>query len=65
MKGVKKLVKGQEYLIRTSYGDYPNLVFTGFFKENEDVTLACFDDLEQGWESFFDISIRSNEVISQ
>ena len=63
MKGLELLVKGQEYVVRTQFGEYPNLVFTGFFKENDDVTLACFDAVQQGWESFFDISIPTTRVI--
>jgi len=57
MKGLELLVKGQEYVVRTQFREYPNLVFTGFFKENDDVTLACFEDV------FFDISVPSNQVI--
>ena len=60
---VEWLVKGHEYVVRTQFGEYPNLVFTGFFKENDDVTLACFDAVQQGWESFFDISIPTTVVI--
>ena len=62
MQGLELLVKGQEYVVRTQFGEYPNLVFTGFFKENDDVTLACFEDVQQGWESFFDISVSTNIV---
>ena len=63
MKGIELLAVSQEYTIRTQFAEYPNLVFTGYYKENDDVTLACFDDVQNGWESFFDISVPSNEVI--
>jgi hypothetical protein len=62
MQGLDLLVKGHEYVVCTQFGEYPNLVFMGFFKENDDVTLACFDDVQQGWESFFDISVPDNIV---
>jgi hypothetical protein len=54
----------QEYVVKTQFNPegYTNLVFTGFYKENDDVTLACFDDVQQGFESFFDISVPSNVV---
>ena len=59
---IEILKVSQEYTVRTQFNPegYPNLVFMGFHKENDDVTLACFDDVQQGWESFFDISIPSN-----
>ncbi len=65
MQGLELLVRGQEYTVITEFKPegYPNLVFTGFYKENDDVTLACFDDIQQGWESFFDISVPTNCVI--
>ena len=63
MKGIELLAESQEYTIRTQFREYPNLVFTGYYKENDDVTLACFDDVQNGWESFFDISVPTNEVI--
>lgn len=64
MQGLELLVRGQEYVVRTQFNPegYPNLVFMGFYKENDDVTLACFDDVQQGFESFFDISVPSNVV---
>ena len=64
MQGLELLVRGQEYVVRTQFNPegYPNLVFMGFFKENDDVTLACFDDVQQGFESFFDISVSENVV---
>ena len=64
MQGLELLVRGQEYVVRTQFNPegYPNLVFMGFYKENDDVTLACFDDVQQGFESFFDISVPENVV---
>ena len=49
MQGLELLVRGQEYVVRTQFNPegYPNLVFMGFYKENDDVTLACFDDVQQ------------------
>jgi len=63
MKGIELLAVSQEYTIRTEFREYPNLVFTGFSTESNGVTLACFDDVQNGWESFFDISVPTNEVI--
>ena len=64
MQGLELLVRGQEYVVRTQFNPegYPNLVFMGFYKENDDVTLACFDDVQQGFESFFDSSVPDNVV---
>lgn len=65
MKGLELLQIGREYTIRTQFNPegYTHLVFTGYYKENEDVTLACFDAVQRGWEEFFDISVPTNEVI--
>jgi hypothetical protein len=62
---IEVLKVSQEYIVKTQFNQdgYPNLVFTGFHKENDDVTLACFDDVQQGFESFFDISIPENIAI--
>jgi len=64
MKGLELLVKGQEYIVTTRFNaeGYDNLVFTGFYQENPDVTLACFEDVQRGYESFFDISDPNNQV---
>jgi hypothetical protein len=61
---IEVLKVSQEYVVKTQFNPegYPNLVFTGFYKENDDVTLACFDDVQQGFESFFDVSIPDNVV---
>lgn len=65
IQGLELLVRGKEYTVFTQFNQdgYPNLVFTGFYKENDDVTLACFDDVQQGWESFFDISIPTDRIV--
>jgi hypothetical protein len=65
MKGLELLVKGQEYVVTTQFNPagYDHLVFTGFSQENDDVTLACFEDVQRGYESFFDTSVLSNQVI--
>ena len=62
---IEVLKVSQEYVVKTQFNldGYPNLVFTGFYKENDDVTLACFDDVQRGVESFFDISIPENIAI--
>jgi hypothetical protein len=59
---IEILKVSKEYIVKTQFNPsgYPNLVFTGFYKESDNVTLACFDDVQQGFESFFDISISSN-----
>lgn len=64
MKGLELLKKSETYIVYTEYNPegYKDHVFTGYLKENDDVTLACFDDVSSGWESFFDISIPSNRV---
>jgi len=64
MKGLELLKKSETYIVYTDYNQegYKDHVFTGYLKENDDVTLACFDDVSSGWESFFDISIPSNRV---
>ena len=66
MKGLELLVKGQEYVVTTQFNPagYDHLVFTGFAQENEGVTLACFEDVQRGYESFFDTSVPTNQVIS-
>jgi len=65
MKGLELLVKGQEYVVTTQFNPagYDHLVFTVFFQENDDVTLACFEDVQRGYESFFDTSVPTNQVI--
>ena len=65
MKGLELLVKGQEYVVTTQFNPegYDHLVFTGFEQENDYVTLACFEDVQRGYESFFDISVPTNQVI--
>jgi hypothetical protein len=62
MKNLELLVKGQEYTVKTQFNEYDRLVFSGFSVENDDVTLACFDDCRNGIEAFFDISVSTNEV---
>ena len=65
MKGLELLVKGQEYVVTTQFNPegYDHLVFTGFEQENDYVTLACFEDVQRGYESFFDTSVTTNQVI--
>jgi hypothetical protein len=65
MKGLELLVIGQEYVVTTQFNPegYDHLVFTGFEQENDDVTLACFEDVQRGYESFFDTSVPTNQVI--
>ena len=65
MQGLELLVKGQEYVVTTQFNPegYDHLVFTGFEQENDYVTLACFEDVQRGYESFFDISVPTNRVI--
>ena len=67
MKGLELLVKGQEYVVTTQFNPagYDHLVFTGFSQENDDVTLACFEDVQRGYESFFDISVPTSQVIKK
>lgn len=64
MKGLELLKESQTYVVYTMYNPegYRDMVFTGYYKENEDVVLACFDAVESGWESFFDTSVPSNRV---
>jgi len=64
MQGLDTLKVSKTYVVYTKYNPegYRDLVFTGYYKENEDVTLACFDAVESGWESFFDTSVPSNRV---
>jgi hypothetical protein len=66
MQGLELLVIGQEYIVTTQFNTegYDHLVFTGFEQENEGVTLACFEDVQRGYESFFDTSVPTNQVIS-
>ena len=65
MKGLETLEVGEVYTIQTAYASYPNLKFMGFFKENDDVTLASFSSTELFQPSrFFDISVLSNQVIN-
>ena len=65
MQGLELLVIGQEYVVTTQFNPegYDHLVFTGFEQENDYVTLACFEDVQRGYESFFDISVPTNQVI--
>ena len=65
MQGLELLVIGQEYVVTTQFNPegYDHLVFTGFEQENDYVTLACFEDVQRGYESFFDISVPTNRVI--
>ena len=65
MKGLELLVIGQEYVVTTQFNPegYDHLVFTGFEQENDYVTLACFEDVQRGYESFFDTSVTTNQVI--
>jgi hypothetical protein len=64
MKGIDLLIRGCEYTVRTQFEEYQNLVFTGFWKENDDVTLACFVNTRSGLETFFDTDVPSNAVVA-
>jgi hypothetical protein len=65
MKNLELLVEGKEYIVTTQFrpDGYDGLVFSGFSKENDDVTLACFEDVKRGYESFFDISVSTTTII--
>lgn len=67
MKGLHLLQMNNKYTIRTQFNPdgYTHLIFSGYYKENDDVTLATFKDDKQGREIYFDISVPSNEVIPQ
>jgi hypothetical protein len=69
MKGLELLYDaalGEAFTVQTAYGTYPDLIFVGFMRENDDVMLAAFSHASQRIISnpsvFFDISIPSNRV---
>ena len=65
MKGLELLFSnrnGTVFTVATAYAVYPGLMFMGFEKENDDVTLAKFSSPETLDTLYFDISVSSNQV---
>ncbi len=68
MKGLEFLFDAMledVFTVQTAYASYPNLKFLGFEQENDDVILAVFSSPDTLDTLYFDISIPSNQVISQ
>lgn len=56
---MKNLIKGQKYNVATRFSTYGDLAFVGYEKENEDVTVAVFQNNNDS-DMCFDISIPTN-----